>query len=140
MGDLVGGSRAAEADASVAAFSGARDLMERARSDAREILADADRQARAREQEAEMLLAKARRVLVAAEEKAALIVATARTGGASDLIDLTEGDDEEPVLGRVIAPDGNRMPRGPLPARLDRMLASAFAHAVDDAFPVDPAG
>lgn len=119
-----------------AAFGTARELLERAEADARSARADADRYVRLREQEAEMLVAKARRVLMAAEQKAAVIIATARAQVADGTLDLTElGPDEE--LGRVIAPGAARLYLGDHPTRLDRMLAAAIAHAVDDTFPIE---
>jgi hypothetical protein len=122
--------------ASSAALETARGLLDQAEADARSARADADRYVRLREQEAEMLVAKARRVLVAAEQKAAVIIATARAQVADGTIDLTELEAEDEI-GRVIAPGAARLYLGDHPTRLDRMLASAIAHAVDDTFPID---
>ncbi len=108
--------------------------LERAEVEARGIRAEADRYARKREQEAELLLAKARRVLVAAEQKAAVIIATARSQVEDGSIDLRDGEPADDI-GRVIAPGASRLYLGGHPSRLDRMLAAAIAHAVDDTFP-----
>lgn len=136
MGDVMGGATAAAVSGSVDGFAGARELLERAQSDAQQARADAERYARLRQQEADLLVAKARRLLVAAEERAAVIIATARAQAADGTIDLTlVGDDDE--IGRVVAPGASRLWRGEHPTRLDRMLAAAIAHAVDDAFPTE---
>ncbi len=119
-----------------AEFGPARELVERAIAEARAARADADRYVRQREQEAEMLVAKARRVLVAAEQKAAVIIATARSQVEDGSIDLWDGEPADDI-GRVIAPGASRLYLGGHPSRLDRMLAAAIAHAVDDTFPED---
>ena len=136
MGDLGAPNEAREQHDPDVGFGPARELLERAEADARGARADADRYVRLREQEAEMLVAKARRVLTAAEQKAAVIIATARAQVADGTLDLTElGSDEE--IGRVIAPGASRLYLGDHPTRLDRMLASAIAHAVEESFPVE---
>jgi hypothetical protein len=117
-------------------FGVARELIERAEADARTTRVEAERYARLREQEAEMLVAKARRLLAAAEQKAAVIIATARAQVADGTIDLTAFDEPEQI-GRFIAPGAARLFRDGHPTRLDRMLASAITHAVDDTFPVE---
>lgn len=126
MGEVDSGSEAA--------FEVARRLVERAQAEAERAKADADRYVRLREQEAEMLVAKARRVLVAAEQKAAVIIATARSQTTDGTLDLRQGDADDDI-GRVVAPGASRLYLGGHPTRLDRMLASAIAHAVDDTFP-----
>lgn len=115
------------------AFRAARQLLDVAAEEAAGIVAEAERRARAREQEAELLVAKARRLLEAAEAKAAVILATARAGGlAPDLamLDLTDA-----ALGRIVAPGATVLPRGSLAARIDGIVASAVAHAVQEARP-----
>jgi hypothetical protein len=116
------------------AFGVARDLLHGAELDADHTRADAERYARQRELEADLLVQKARRLLLAAEEKATVIVATARAHSPVDdvLIDLD-------ALGHVIAPDAAGLGDTASPTRLDEMLASAIAHAVTDAFPLDEA-
>jgi hypothetical protein len=109
-------------------------LVAQAQRDARDVTSEADRYVRARRQEADMLVARARRLLVAAEEKAAVIIATARTEAADGTIDLRELPADGGEVGRFIAPGASRLHAGALPSRLDRMLASAIAHAVEDAF------
>jgi hypothetical protein len=134
MGDVYDNGAIDPSMGSTAAFTVARELLERAEADARSLRAEADRFVHQREREAEMLLAKARRVLVAAEERAAVIVATARERAADDVIDLTLLEDVE--IGRVIAPGAARLHSG-RDSRLDHLLASAITHAVDDAFPAE---
>jgi hypothetical protein len=110
------------------AFRIARALLDAAEQDRAAILADAERRAQLREREAELLVAKARRLLEAAEQKAAVIVAAARS--AEDVLDITDA-----TLGRVVAPSATVLPRGSLAARIDEIVASAVAHAVDEALP-----
>lgn len=136
MGDLDGRAEASAGSGLDMGFGGARELGERVEADARRARADADRYVRLREQEAEMLVAKARRLLIAAEQKAAVIIATARAQVADGALDLTEPAAEDDI-GRVIAPGAARLYLGDHPTRLDRLLASAIAHAVDDTFPVE---
>jgi hypothetical protein len=121
--------RAGDGDGSVDGFAAARALLEAAQQEAERIVADAQRHARARELEAELLVAKARRLLDAAEAKAAVIVAAARAEAAGSVVDLTEGGE----VRRIIAPDATRLSRGSLTARIDRIVASAVAQAVDEA-------
>jgi hypothetical protein len=136
MGDLEGRAEPSPRSGPDIGFGGARELLERAEADARRARADADRYVRLREQEAEMLVAKARRLLTAAEQKAAVIIATARVQVADGRLDLTEPASEEEI-GRVVAPGAARLHVGHHATRLDRLLASAIAHAVDDTFPVE---
>lgn len=110
------------------AFRLARALLDTAAQERATILADAERRARVREQEAEMLVAKARRLLEAAEQKAAAIVAQARS--TREVLDLTDA-----TFGRVVAPGATALHRGSLAARIDEIVASAVAHAVDEALP-----
>ena len=123
-----GGGEPGDAHELVEAYRAARSLLAAAEEDRAAILADAERRARVREQEAELLVAKARRLLEAAEQKAAVILAQARP--APELLDLTD-----PALGRVVAPRATLLPRGSLAARIDEIVASAVAHAVDEALP-----
>jgi len=109
------------------AFRIARTLLDTAQEERAAILADAERQARVRAQEAELLVAKARRLLEAAEQKAAVIMAQARSAHVLDLTDAT--------LSRVVAPGATALHRGSLAARIDEIVASAVAHAVDEALP-----
>jgi hypothetical protein len=117
--------RTGDGSGSAAGYAAARELLEAAQEEADRIVTDAQRHARSRELEAELLVAKARRLLEAAEAKAAVITAAAR----AEVIDLT-GDDD---LRRVIAPDATRLARGSLTARIDRIVASAVSQAVDEA-------
>lgn len=114
------------------AFGVARGLLETAAADAAQRREDAERYARQREQEADLLVQKARRLLFAAEEKAAVIVATAR-----------QLDPEDDRVIDLDALGGSRDPASPdqdgIPSRLDELLASAISHAVSDAFAPDPA-
>jgi hypothetical protein len=141
--DPVGAADPVEVTAS---FTAARELLLGAEVEAARIRTDADRYARQRAQEAELLVAKARRLLGAAEEKAALILATARAGSPAAppaepvaVIDLTGTD---PVVTVASDADSSRAgrgaPGGPAPTELDRMLASAIAHAVEASLPADP--
>ena len=115
------------------AFGHARALIDAAETEARSILTSAMQRARAREQEADLLVAKARRLLEAAEAKADVILTTARAEAEDHTIDLT--DDLEPGgIRRVVNPSGARLGK-PLPTRIDRMLSSAIANAVDDVLP-----
>ena len=76
-------------------------------------------------------MAKARRLLEAAEAKAAVIVATAQAAAPGPaLLDLTDG-----ALRRIVAPDATVLPRGSLAARIDEIVASAVAQAVEEARP-----
>jgi hypothetical protein len=114
------------------AFGAARGLLDTAAADAAQRREDAERYARQREQEADLLVQKARRLLLAAEEKAAVIVATARQLALADdrVIDLDAlGGSRDPA-----APDQDG-----IPSRLDELLASAISHAVSDAFAPDTA-
>ena len=136
MGERRARAERAEATGAEPAFEVARRLLERAQAEAGAIKAEADGYVRQREQEAELLVAKARRVLVAAEQKAAVIIATARAQAADGDLDLRDGDPDGDV-GRVVAPGAARLYLGDHPTRLDRMLAAAIAHAVDDTFPTE---
>jgi hypothetical protein len=141
-----GGSRSADPVEVTEAFAVARELLQGATQEADRTRADADRYARQREQEAELLVAKARRLLAAAEEKAALIIATARAqapavaaGEGLALDDLASAPPPPPAplpldAERPVAAVGRRS----APTELDRMLASAIAHAVEAALPADP--
>jgi multidrug efflux pump subunit AcrA (membrane-fusion protein) len=136
MGDVGAPAEAPERDDPEGAFGTARALLDGAEADARSTRADADRYVRLREQEAEMLVAKARRVLLAAEQKAAVIIATARAQVADGTLDLTQSVADEEIS-RVIAPGASRLYLGGHPTRLDRMLAAAITHAVDESFPIE---
>jgi len=112
------------------AVAGALALLRDAEEAAARTRQEADQYARQRQNEADLLVAKARRLLVAAEEKAGVIVATARVE-ASQVIDLdalTAAMDEV----RVVAPGATTRSHGP--TRLDSLLATAIANAVDHAF------
>jgi hypothetical protein len=126
--------RAGDGSGSVEGYAAARELIEAAQQEAERTLADAQRRARSRELEADLLVNKARRLLEAAEAKAAVITAAARAEAAGAVIDLTGSDD----LRRVIAPDATRLARGSITARIDRIVASAVSQAVDEAI-VTPA-
>lgn len=120
-----------------AVVSAAVALLREAEAAAQRTREEADRYARDREHDVELLLAKARRVLRAAEVRAAVIVANARLE-AAEVIDLdalaAESDDE---LGHVIAPGATTLRRSP--TQLDHLFASAINHAVDSALgPDDP--
>ncbi len=136
-GDLHGGVPGDELPGPVAtsAFRAARQLLDVAAQEAAEIVAEAQRAARARQQEADLLVAKARRVLAAAEAKAAVIVAGARASAPGPtVLDLSDE-----ALRRVVAPDATVLPRGSLAARIDEIVASAVAQAVEEARPASGA-
>jgi hypothetical protein len=140
-----GGSRSADPVEVTEAFAAARELLQGATQEADRTRADADRYARQREQEAELLVAKARRLLAAAEEKAALIIATARAqapavaaGEGLALDDLTTGAPLAPSLDLDADRPVVAAARRSAPTELDRMLASAIAHAVEATLPADP--
>ncbi len=120
MSDGATGTDPAPTGASTPAAA-AMDILREAEAAAAATRAEAERYARQRERGADLVLAKARRVLVAAEEKAAVIVATAHDH-VRTVIDLD-----------ALAADDASAPEG---TRLDGMLASAIANAVDSAFPV----
>lgn len=111
-------------DVVVAAYRTARALIDEAEARAVEIVAAAERRARAREQDAELLVGRARRLLEVAEHKAALLVAEARRAGPK-VIDLT---DAAPPL-RVTAPPRVRSGSG-----VEQLVAAAISQAVDEAF------
>jgi hypothetical protein len=92
---------------------------------------EADQYARQRQNEADLLVAKARRLLVAAEEKAGVIVATARVQ-AQQVIDLDALTASTDAVGQIVAPDATTLSH--VPTRLDSLLATAIANAVDHAF------
>jgi hypothetical protein len=112
---------AAEADPLAAATA----LLREAEVAAAAVRADADRYARRREHEADLVIAKARRVLGAAEAKASAIVTTARAN-AHTVIDL-----DAMAITSVGGLSGAATPR------LDGMLATAIGNAVDDMFPTE---
>ena len=117
------------------AFRASRQLLDVAAQQAAEIVAEAQRAARSRQQEADLLVAKARRVLEAAEAKAAAIVAAARASApAPTVLDLSDE-----ALRRVVAPKATVLPRGSLAARIDEIVASAVAQAVEEARPTSGA-
>lgn len=121
----------ASAPAATTAFRAARQLLDVAAEEAAAIVAAAQREARSRQREADLLVAKARRLLEAAEAKAAVIVATARASAPGPaVLDLTDD-----ALRRVVAPDATVLPRGSLAARIDGIVASAVAQAVEEARP-----
>lgn len=114
------------------AVAGALALLRHAEEAAGRTRADADRYARQREHDADLLVAKARRLLVAAEEKAGVIVAVARSE-ARQVIDLDAlAASSMAGLGQVVAPGATTLSGGP--TRLDSLLAAAIANAVDHAF------
>ena len=137
------------------AYAAARDLLRRAEEHDEHVRAEADRYARRREQEVELLVAKARRLLEVAEGRAAAIesgVVTLGTGGppprhlrhddahgpSAPDVDLTTtdpqpDDDGAPSLD-LTAPE--RAQR--IQSDLDRLLAQAIAHAVDRSFSAGP--
>ncbi len=114
----------------------ALELLREAEAAARRTRAEADRYARERTREADLLVAKARRLLDAAEAKAGAIVTTARSEARHviDLDALAAASDDD--LGHVIAPGAAALGRAP---RLDKLLASAIANAVDHALHDAPA-
>ncbi|MFP5254689.1 MAG: hypothetical protein ACLGI8_02445 [Acidimicrobiia bacterium] len=112
----------------VSAFRAARQLLDEAEAAAASIVAEAERRARSREREADLLVAKARRLLEAAEAKAAVVLSEARAAAA--VLDLTDAGP-----GRVVAPGATVLPRGSLADRIDEIVASAVAQAVDEARP-----
>lgn len=119
------------APAATSAFRAARQLLDDAAAEAARIIDEAQREARTRQREADLLVAKARRLLEAAEAKAAVVVATAQAAGPGPtLLDLTDGS-----LRRIVAPDATVLPRGSLAARIDEIVASAVAQAVEEARP-----
>lgn len=91
---------------------------------------EAERYLQQRRLEADLLIQKARRVLLAAEAKAAVIVATAR-----DRSLVKDGVLDLDAIGHVVAPGASVLSDGSTPTALDRLLESAIAHAVTDAFP-----
>lgn len=111
------------------AFGAARILLDGAAFEAARHRSEADRYARQREREAELLVQKARRLLYAAEQKAAVIVATARAEQADRVIDLDVLASRAMGGGGAPADDP-----GGIPPRLDQLLAAAISHAVSDAF------
>jgi hypothetical protein len=114
------------------AVAGALALLREAEEAAQRTRQVADQYARQRQNEADLLVAKARRLLVAAEAKAGVIVATARSE-ALQVIDLdalaTWSMDD---VGHVVAPGATTLSHSP--TRLDSLLATAIANAVDQAF------
>lgn len=133
MGEVRRDGQGEGAVPATSAFRAARQLLDVATEEAARIVAEAERRARAREQEADLLVAKARRLLEAAEAKAAAIVAAARAGGVATgpaVLDLTDV-----ALPRVVAPDATVLPRGSLAERIDEIVAAAVAHAVQEARP-----
>ncbi|MGQ0431718.1 MAG: hypothetical protein ACT452_04840 [Microthrixaceae bacterium] len=94
--------------------------------------AEADRYARRRRSEADLVLAKAQRVLLAAEAKAAVIVrvAGAHHAGPDEVIDL------DALAAEVPEPAPARLPSEPT-SDLDRLIEAAIGRAVNHAFPVD---
>ncbi|MFZ6004119.1 MAG: hypothetical protein ACOYXM_09320 [Actinomycetota bacterium] len=92
---------------------------------------EAERYLQQRRLEADLLIQKARRVLLAAEAKAAVIVATARE--AAPLV--RDGVIDLDAISHIIAPGAAVLSDGSVPTALDRLLESAIAHAVTDAFP-----
>lgn len=114
------------------AVSEAMALLRDAEDAAGRTRAEAERYARQRQTEADLLVAKARRLLVAAEEKADVIVAVARSE-ARQVIDLDALAASSMVdLGQVVAPGATTLSGGA--TRLDSMLAAAISNAVDQAF------
>jgi hypothetical protein len=118
------------------AVAGALALLRDAEDAAGRTRAEAERYARQRQNEADLLVAKARRLLVAAEEKAGVIVAMARSE-AGQVIDLDALAASSMVeLGQVVAPGATTLSGGP--TRLDSLLAAAISNAVDHAFHREP--
>lgn len=97
---------------------------------------EAERYLQQRRLEADLLIQKARRVLLAAEAKAAVIVATARDHAPL----VKDGVIDLDAISHVIAPGGSVLSDGSAPTALDRLLESAIAHAVTDAFPAGGTG
>jgi hypothetical protein len=132
------------------AYAAARELLHRAEAQAEQVRSDADRYARRREQEVELLVAKARRLLEVAERRAAAIESAAghrddappprhlrreaRHGpvraetGPTSAAPLPREDADGATLD-LDAPDARR-----IRTDLDRLLAEAIAHAVDRSF------
>jgi hypothetical protein len=130
MADVTTSGGSAASDGPTGAFGMARELLDHAATEATRCREEADRYARQRELEADLLVQKARRLLEAAEEKAAVIVAMARAesgaAGAGDrVIDLDA---------LAVAP---QPPADGIPAGLNDLLASAISHAVSHAFAQD---
>jgi hypothetical protein len=114
------------------AVAGALALLRDAEDAAGRTRAEAERYARQRQNEADLLVAKARRLLVAAEEKAGVIVAVAHSE-ARQVIDLDALAASSMLgLGQVVAPGATTLSGGK--TRLDSMLAAAISNAVDHAF------
>lgn len=127
MADMTTSTGGVETNELTSAYGAARELLDDAAAEATRRRSEAERYARQREKEAELLIQKARRLLYAAEEKAAVIVAMARAERDADrrVIDLD-------ALQRADAP-GAAAADG-IPSRFDDLLASAISHAVADAF------
>jgi len=115
------------------AYAAARGLLQRAEEHAQQVRADADRYARRREQEVELLVAKARRLLEVAEGRAAAIESAAGRGEAPDPPPRHLRRDEPADSAHTIdlaAPERTLR----IQSDLDRLLAQAIAHAVDRSF------
>jgi len=137
----VGDDRGTQGGEVSEAFAVARQLLQQAEADAARLRTDADRYARQREQEAELLVAKARRLLEVAEGRAASVSAAARAPQPAPRHLLVEAQAVAPTidLDPLASPPD---PAEPQPTRirsdLDRMLADAIAKAFDGSFPAWP--
>ena len=136
------------------AYAAARELLRRAEEHAEQVRGDADRYARRREQEVELLVAKARRLLEVAEGRAAAIESGVVPPGAGgppprhlrqDDAHVTQPADIDLTAADLRSADAEAAALDPAPARtmriqsdLDRLLAQAIAHAVDRSFTTGP--
>ncbi len=128
MDDVVRDGRGTDPAVVSEAFAAARALLQQAETDAAQVRTAADRYARQRELEAELLVAKARRVLLAAEAHVAAHLAAA--GPPPGVIDL-DGESTPRPGRRTPAADAS------IPTALDGILATAIGRAVHKAFPAD---
>jgi hypothetical protein len=120
------------------AYAAARELLRLAEEHAEQLRSDADRYARRREQEADLLVAKARRLLEVAEGRAGAIESAAGHPSlpAPPPRHLRRDDGPE-SLEESIDLDAAK-PAQQIRTDLDRMLADAIAHAVDGSFTTGP--
>lgn len=130
-------------------FAVASDLVDRARGEAAQIIAEAERRsdlivveaersAAAKRGEGDLYLSKARAVLEIAQQRAALrpvfldlVDSDSDTDSDSDSDSDTDSDIEVELLGCESTPDHGAVPRGdPLPGEFERLLREAVASAV----------
>lgn len=130
--DLASPTPEASAEGETRPISAAMALLAEAEVAAGTTRSQAERYAHQREAEADLLVQKARRLLIAAEGKAEVIVATARAraGSGDQVIDLDE-------LTRDGSHTADSRRPGAASSELDKMLESAIARAVIEAFPAD---